>query len=67
MLAVMGQPFDSETHFFEYKWDGFRAAAMIEDRGVRLMSRNSLDLADQSFIFVVAVEHGSPQFAVFAK
>jgi bifunctional non-homologous end joining protein LigD len=47
MLAVMGRPFDSETHFFEYKWDGFRAAAMIEDRKVRLMSRNSLDLADQ--------------------
>jgi bifunctional non-homologous end joining protein LigD len=47
MLAVMGRPFDSETHFFEYKWDGFRAAAMIEDHAVRLMSRNSLDLADQ--------------------
>ena len=47
MLAVMGRPFDSEIHFFEYKWDGFRAAAMIEDGRVRLMSRNSLDLAEQ--------------------
>jgi bifunctional non-homologous end joining protein LigD len=45
MLAVMGRPFDSETHFFELKWDGFRAAAMIESGTVRLMSRNSLDLA----------------------
>jgi bifunctional non-homologous end joining protein LigD len=47
MLAVMGRPFDSDAHFFEYKWDGFRAAAMIEDRKVRLMSRNSRDLADE--------------------
>jgi bifunctional non-homologous end joining protein LigD len=46
MLAVMGQPFDSETHFFEFKWDGFRAGAMIENGAVRLMSRNNLDLAD---------------------
>lgn len=45
MLAVMGQPFDSEAHFFEFKWDGFRAAAMIENGTVRLMSRNNLDLA----------------------
>jgi len=45
MLAVMGQPFDSETHFFEFKWDGFRAGAMIENGAVRLMSRNNLDLA----------------------
>jgi bifunctional non-homologous end joining protein LigD len=45
MLAVTGLPFDSETHFFEYKWDGFRAAAMVEDGGLRLMSRKGLDLA----------------------
>jgi bifunctional non-homologous end joining protein LigD len=45
MLAVHGQPFDSQDHFFEFKWDGFRAAAMIERGTVRLMSRNSIDLA----------------------
>jgi bifunctional non-homologous end joining protein LigD len=45
MLAVMGQPFDSETHFFEFKWDGFRSAAMIENGTVRFMSRNRLDLS----------------------
>jgi len=39
MLAVHGQPFDSEEHFFEFKWDGFRAGAMIEAGSVRLMSR----------------------------
>jgi len=47
MLAVHGQPFDSDAHFFEFKWDGFRAAAMIEGGTVRLMSRNSIDLIDQ--------------------
>jgi len=47
MLAVLGQPFDSDSHFFEIKWDGFRAAAMIENGSVRLMSRNRNDLAEQ--------------------
>lgn len=47
MLAVHGQPFDSDAHFFELKWDGFRAAAMIEGGAVRLMSRNRIDLAEQ--------------------
>jgi bifunctional non-homologous end joining protein LigD len=44
MLAVHGQPFDSDAYFFEFKWDGFRAAAMVENGAVRLMSRNSIDL-----------------------
>lgn len=47
MLAVHGQPFDSDAHFFEFKWDGFRAGAMIEGGSVRLMSRNSIDLIEQ--------------------
>ncbi len=47
MLAVHGQAFDSDAHFFELKWDGFRAAAMVEGGGVRLMSRNRIDLAEQ--------------------
>jgi bifunctional non-homologous end joining protein LigD len=47
MLAVLGEPFDSDAHFFEYKWDGFRAAAMIERGAVRLMSRNRIDLLEQ--------------------
>jgi bifunctional non-homologous end joining protein LigD len=47
MLAVHGEPFDSDDHFFEFKWDGFRAAAMIEGGTVRLMSRNRNDLAGQ--------------------
>ncbi len=47
MLAVAGRPFDSKDHFFEYKWDGYRAGAMIENGRVRLMSRGGLDLADR--------------------
>jgi bifunctional non-homologous end joining protein LigD len=45
MLAVAGRPFDSKDHFFEFKWDGYRAGAMIENGRVRLMSRHGLDLA----------------------
>ena len=45
MLAVTGLPFDSSSHFFEYKWDGFRAAAMVEGGALRLLSRKGLDLA----------------------
>ncbi len=45
MLAVVGRPFDSPEHFFEFKWDGYRAGAMIENGRARLMSRGGLDLA----------------------
>ena len=47
MLAVAGRPFDSAEHFFEFKWDGYRAGAMIENGKARLMSRNGLDLAER--------------------
>jgi bifunctional non-homologous end joining protein LigD len=47
MLAVAGRPFDSAEHFFEFKWDGYRAGAMVENGKVRLMSRNGLDLAER--------------------
>lgn len=44
MLAVLGEPFDSDRHLFEVKWDGFRALARIDDQGCRLTSRNRVDL-----------------------
>jgi len=47
MLAVPGRPFDSELHFFEFKWDGIRTQAMIESSGVRLMSRNRIEMSDR--------------------
>lgn len=47
MLAVPGQPFDSDEHFFEFKWDGIRAQVLIDSGGVRLMSRNGIDITDR--------------------
>jgi DNA ligase D-like protein (predicted ligase) len=46
MLAVPGAPFDSDQHFFEFKWDGIRAQVSIEPAGVRLVSRNGIDITD---------------------
>ena len=47
MLAVLGQPFDSDEHFFEFKWDGIRTEALIDAGGGRLMSRNGIDISDR--------------------
>lgn len=44
MLARLGRSFDSPAHFYEVKWDGFRALAFVEGGEVRLMSRRGLDL-----------------------
>jgi len=44
MLAKSGDPFDSEDHFFEIKWDGTRALAFIEDGSYRLRDRQDNDL-----------------------
>lgn len=43
MLARVGEPFDSDEHLFEVKWDGFRAIAFVEDGGYRLVSRKRTD------------------------
>lgn len=47
MLAVSGRPFDSEAHFFEFKWDGLRTQALVERGGLRLVSRNGVDVTDR--------------------
>ncbi|MGA9043071.1 MAG: non-homologous end-joining DNA ligase [Terriglobales bacterium] len=48
MLATsVEKPFDSPEWLFEIKWDGYRAIAFIEDRKVRLVSRNQNDLTAQ--------------------
>ena len=47
MLAVLGQPFDSDQHFFEFKWDGIRTQVIIEASGVRLMSRNGIEISNR--------------------
>jgi bifunctional non-homologous end joining protein LigD len=45
MLAVHGAAFDSPDYIFELKWDGYRAIAIRDSNGYRLMSRNGIDLA----------------------
>jgi len=45
MLAkVARQPFDSDRHSFEIKWDGTRALAFVEGGGYRLRNRRARDI-----------------------
>jgi bifunctional non-homologous end joining protein LigD len=43
MLAELGEPFDSDEHLFEIKWDGTRTLAFIEAGAVRLLNRRRID------------------------
>lgn len=45
MLAVQGEPFDSDEHLFEVKWNGVRALAAVEPGGWRVWGRESADYA----------------------
>ena len=48
MLAVEAQePFDSDGHLFEIKWDGIRCLAFVEGGRVRLQSRELIDITAQ--------------------
>jgi bifunctional non-homologous end joining protein LigD len=48
MLAQRANaPFDSEDFTFEVKWDGIRCLAFVERHGVRLQSRELLDITVQ--------------------
>ncbi len=40
MLAKTGEPFDSDSHIFEPKWDGLRAILFKLDNKVELQNRN---------------------------
>ena len=45
MLARPGQPFDSDRHLFEIKWDGTRALAFVDGPGRRqLLNRRRVDM-----------------------
>lgn len=44
MLAVKGEPFDSEEYLFEVKWDGYRVLAYLDAGFTELRSRNRLDM-----------------------
>ena len=48
MLAVeVIEPFDSDAHLFEIKWDGIRCLAFIDAGRVRLQSRELIDITAQ--------------------
>jgi DNA ligase D-like protein (predicted ligase) len=47
MLAEQGEPFDSDQHLFEIKWDGIRAMAYVEPDGYRLMTRSGNDVTSR--------------------
>lgn len=48
MLAVAApEPFDSDHHLFEIKWDGIRCLAFAEAGRVRLQSRDLIDITAQ--------------------
>ncbi|MEQ1894040.1 MAG: DNA ligase [Planctomycetota bacterium] len=46
MLATLvEEPFDSDEHLFEVKWDGIRALTFVEGGEFRALTRNRQDLA----------------------
>ncbi len=47
MLAVQSQPFDSDKHVFDIKWDGVRALMAIEPGGCRIWGRQLADYSQR--------------------
>ena len=47
MLAKQGEPFDSDRHLFEIKWDGTRGLAYVEGKSLRMMNRRKADITDR--------------------
>lgn len=45
MLARIGDPFDSDEHLFELKWDGVRCLSYVEGGALRMHGRRRRDLA----------------------
>ena len=44
MLAKLGEPFDSDEHLFEIKWDGTRAMAFVSGDGYHMRNRRKVDM-----------------------
>ena len=44
MMAKTGDPFDSDNHFFEVKWDGLRALLFLQNGKLELQNRNLRDV-----------------------
>jgi bifunctional non-homologous end joining protein LigD len=47
MLARTSEPFDSDRHLFEIKWDGLRALAFVEAGAWRIRNRNGVDVTSR--------------------
>lgn len=77
MLALAGEPFDSDDYLFEIKWNGTRALAFIDEGGYRLVNRRRAAMNDRypEFAFlaelpagtvldgeIVVLRHGKPDF-----
>jgi bifunctional non-homologous end joining protein LigD len=44
LASIAEEPFDNPNWLFEIKWDGYRVISFIENRTVRMVSRNQNDL-----------------------
>lgn len=44
MLAYFSEPFDSQKHIFEIKWDGTRCVLFLSNGKIRLQNRRLLDI-----------------------
>lgn len=44
MLAQTAEPFDSDEHLFEVKWDGTRCIAYVQGGRVRLINRRDIEM-----------------------
>ena len=44
MLAHAAEPFDSDSHLFEIKWDGTRCIAFVEGGMIRLQNRRFIEM-----------------------
>jgi len=83
MLArSTAEPFDSDLHLFEIKWDGTRALAFVESGRLRLQNRRLVELGERYPEFevlrklpsgtlidgeVVVLAGGKPSFAKLAQ
>ncbi len=61
MLARLGEPFDSDLHWCEVKWDGMRTLAYVADGGLRLVNRHRHDVTARfpELAFLADLEAGA--------
>ncbi|MCL4536655.1 MAG: non-homologous end-joining DNA ligase [Nitrospirae bacterium] len=65
MLAKSSNPFDSENHIFELKWDGTRCIAFVDKSHLSLKNRRLLDITHRYPEFQQLKKHLKVKSAVF--